>query len=115
MDTIVNNNEENVIFPDPANDYHGHPNYTKILITLLILLGVSLTIGYLFSPALAIALIFATALWKCALVVRNFMHLKFEPLLIFIFIGAVLLIIFAFFFGVYPDVVAVPLDVTKPH
>jgi cytochrome c oxidase subunit IV len=105
---------DNVVFPG-ADDYHGHPNYGKVLVSLLLLLSVSLTVGYVFSPGIAIALIFATAAWKVALVMRNFMHVKYEPLFIFIAIAAVLLIIYAFFFGVYPDITAVPRDVTFPH
>jgi|SRR6185312_8278489 len=115
METIAHNNNDNVIFPDPATDYHGHPHYTKVLLSLLALLSLSLVVGYMVSPWLAITIIFATAAWKTALVMRNFMHLKFEPLLVFIVIASVLLILFAFFFGVYPDVTAVPLDVTQPH
>jgi len=114
METLAQNND-NAIFPDVEHDYHGHPKYARVLLSLLALLSVSLVIGYLVSPALAITLIFLTAIWKTALVMRNFMHLKFEPLFIFIVIAAVILILFAFFFGVYPDEVAVPLDVTKPH
>ncbi len=106
---------DNVVFADPATNYHGHPHYGRILITLLALLAVSLTVGYVFSPALAIVLIFATAAWKVAIVMRNFMHVKYEPLFIFIAIAAVLLIIYAFFFGVYPDITAVPRDVTFPR
>ena len=105
---------DNVVFPD-ERDYHGHPAYAKVLGSLLLLLGVSLTVGYIFSPAIAIFLIFATATWKVALVMRNFMHLKYEPLLLFIVVGAVMLILYAFFFGVYPDITAVPRDVTFPH
>ena len=104
----------NVVFPD-ANDYHGHPHYGRVLGSLLLLLCVSLTVGYVFSPSVAITLIFATAAWKVAIVMRNFMHLKYEPLLVFIVVAAVLLIIYAFFFGVYPDITAVTRDVTYPH
>lgn len=114
MDTHMQH-PDNVVFPDIEHDYHGHPHYSRVLFSLLALLSFSLLVGYVFSPTLALTLIFATAAWKTALVVRNFMHAKYEPLLIFIVIAAVLLIIFAFFFGVYPDVPAVPLDVTKPH
>jgi cytochrome c oxidase subunit IV len=106
---------DNVVFANAANDYHGHPHYGRVLIALLLLLGVSLTVGYVFSPGLAIALIFLTALWKVTMVVRNFMHLKYEPLFIYIAIAAVALILYAFFFGVYPDITAVPRDVTFPH
>lgn len=106
---------DNIVFADPKTDYHGHPHYGRVLVSLLLLLCVSLIVGYVFSPGIAIALIFATATWKVALVMRNFMHLKYEPLFIFIAVAAVLLIIFAFFFGVYPDITAIPRDVTYPH
>lgn len=105
----------NIVIPDPKTDYHGHPHYGKVLITLLALLSFSLVAGNIFSFGIAIALIFATATWKVVLVMRNFMHLKYEPLFVFIAIAAVLLIIFAFFFGVYPDITAIPRDVTYPH
>jgi len=96
MNTVINNNES-VVFPDVEHEYHGHPHYTRILIILLSLLACSLLVGYIFSPLWAIVLIFATAAWKAALVVRNFMHLKYEPFILFIAIAAVLLIIMAFF------------------
>ena len=103
--------EQGVIFPDSETDYHGHPNYGKILISLLILFSVSLVVGYLFSPMIAISLIFATAVWKTSLVVKNFMHLQFEPLLIWIVVAVALFTIFVFFWGVYPDITAVTRDV----
>lgn len=102
---------DQVVVPDPEHDYHGHPHYGKILLTLLVLLAVSLVVGVLFSPLLAVTLIFGTAVWKTALVMRNFMHLKYEPLLIWVVVGAVLFILFAFFFGVYPDVTAIHREV----
>lgn len=114
METTINN-EENVVIPDAEHDYHGHPHYARILLSLLALLSLSLIVGYVFSPLWAIVLIFATAVWKTALVMRNFMHLKYEPLLLFIVIATVLLIIFAFFFGVYPDITAITPEVAKPR
>ncbi len=98
-------------FPDPDHDYHGHPNYAKVLITLFVLFGISLVVGYLVSPIYAVILIFVTAAWKASLVVRNFMHLRFEPLLIWIAVAAVFFCLIAFFFGIYPDITASRLDV----
>ncbi len=114
METI-NQNNDNVIYPDAVHEYHGHPHYGKVLLSLLALLALSLVIGYIFSPAWAIFFIFATAVWKTSLVMRNFMHLRYEPLFLFMVIAAVLLILFAFFLGVYPDITAVPRDVTLPR
>lgn len=103
---------DSVVIPEPEHDYHGHPNYTKIFFSLLALFGVSLVVGYFFSPLVAIALIFGTAIWKTALVMRNFMHLKYEPLLVWIAIMSVILILTTFFFGIHIDVTAVHREVT---
>lgn len=104
---------ENIEFPDPATDYHGHPKYGMVFLSLLALFGISLVLGYFVSPALAIALIFILAVVKTALVMLNFMHLKFEPIFIWMAVGVVLLILFAFYFGIVPDVTNVPLEVVK--
>jgi|ERR1041385_3198198 caa(3)-type oxidase subunit IV len=99
------------VIPDPQTDYHDHPNYRKVYFELLALFGLSLVVGFVFSPFLAITLIFATAAWKTALVVKNFMHLKYELLFIWIFVAVVIFCLFVFFFGVYPDITAVHRDV----
>lgn len=104
---------ESVEFPDPVTDYHGHPNYGKVFLALLAFFGISLLLGYLVSPTLAVALIFILAVVKTALVILNFMHLKYEPIFIWMAVGVVVLILFAFYFGVLPDVTAVPLEIVK--
>jgi heme/copper-type cytochrome/quinol oxidase subunit 4 len=103
--------EENVEITDPEHDYHGHPNYRKVFVSLLELFAVSLVAGYIFPLHIAVILIFLTAAWKTALVVRNFMHLKFEPIMIWIAMAAVIFCLFAFYFGVYPDITAVHREV----
>lgn len=108
---INNNNPENIEIPDSSSDYHGHPKYLFVLLALLAMMSVSLVIGELYSSAAAVTIIFAVAVWKTALVVRNFMHLKYEPLLIWVGVAAVLFCLIAFFFGVYPDVTSSTLDV----
>lgn len=106
----TNKSANNVEIPDPEHDYHGHPNYVKTFISLLVLFGISLVVGYLFSPFLAVFLIFATAAWKAALVVRNFMHLKYEPYILLIAVAAVLFCLTVFFFGIYPDITDVHME-----
>ena len=101
-----------VKFPK-EEDYHGHPNYLKIYLFLLALLAVSLVVGILTSPLMGIMLIFLTAIIKAGLVVGNFMHLKFEPKLVWLVVGIVLFILIAFYFGVYPDIPNQELDVAK--
>ncbi len=112
MENIDNN--DNIVIPDAEHDYHGHPNYMKVFVSLLILFSISLVVGFMFSPFLAITLIFVTAFWKMSLVVKNFMHLKYEPVLVWIAVLAVIFILIAFFFGIYPDITAVHREVTPP-
>lgn len=108
---INNNNPDHIEDPDPATDYHGHPKYLMVLFALLAMMAFSLVIGNFTSVLVETVLIFAVAFWKSALVVRNFMHLKYEPLLLWVAVAAVFFCLVAFFFGVYPDVTASQLDV----
>ncbi len=109
MDT--SNTNDGVVVPDPEHDYHGHPNYEKVFLSLLVLFGLSLIVGYFVSPMIAIVLIFLAAIWKTALVVKNFMHLSYEPMIVWILVLSVLFILVAFFFGVHIDVTAVTREV----
>ena len=99
-------------FPN-EQDYHGHPNYVKVFLSLLLLMGISLVVGYFTSPMIGVSLIFLVALLKAVLVVANFMHLKFEPILVFVVVCVVLFILLSFFWGVFPDIVPINLDVVK--
>lgn len=101
-------NTKTIEFPDPKSDYHGHPDYSKVYLLLLVLFGASLVVGYFFSPTLAIAMIFITAVLKTGLVVNNFMHLKYEPYLLWIVIFLVVFIIGALLFGIMPDITMAP-------
>ena len=102
--------EEGVKFPDPATDYHGHPKYLNVLLILFTLFAISLLVSPL-PHVYGVIIIFVTAFIKAAMVVRNFMHLKYEPLLIWIAVGAVFFCLIAFFFGIYIDITNVKLDV----
>ncbi len=97
--------------PQPETDYHGHPAYAKVFLSLILLFGLSLVIGYFTSAKVAVALIFLTAVIKAALVVGNFMHLKYEPKLIWVAVGIALFIFLAFYFGVLPDITLIERDV----
>ncbi|MEK6616170.1 MAG: cytochrome C oxidase subunit IV family protein [Bacteroidota bacterium] len=99
-------------FPD-EQDYHGHSNYRNVFLSLLLLMCVSLAIGYFTSPMIGVGLIFLVALLKAGLVVANFMHLKFEPILVFVVVCVVLFILLSFFLGVFPDIVPINLDNVK--
>ncbi|MCZ2356592.1 MAG: cytochrome C oxidase subunit IV family protein [Bacteroidia bacterium] len=111
---MESNKEEGVVIPDMENDYHGHPNYEKVLIQLFVLFAVSLAVGY-FSSMLSIIIIFGTAFWKIAMVMRNFMHLKFEPWVIGVAVAMVIFTLLTFFFGVMPDVTYIIRDVVPKY
>jgi len=99
--------------PDPKTDYHGHPEYTKVYLRLLLLFGTSLLSAYLFSIGIAISIIFFVAVIQASLVLKNFMHIKYEPILVWVIAIAVIFTLFAFFFGVYIDITAVHHDLAK--
>ncbi|MCP4456889.1 MAG: cytochrome C oxidase subunit IV family protein [Cytophagales bacterium] len=99
--------------PDSDNDYHGHPNYLKIYIALLVFFGISLGVVSVLPLGLAVVVIFLVAIVKAWLVVANFMHLKFEPFLIVVAVLLVLFILLAFFWGVYPDITIRELDISN--
>ncbi len=104
--------EHEVAFPK-ENDYHGHPNYLKVYIMLLVLFGVSLVAGLIGNTTVMLLLVFGTALIKSVLVVGKFMHLRWEPTLVWVAVGIVLFILLAFFWGVYPDIPMVEVDIAK--
>lgn len=103
--------EGNVKYPDPATDYHGHPNYLKILIMLFVFFALSLIIGNFTLTSIAVAAIFVTAFYKAVLVIKNFMHLRYEPIIVWIGVLAAVFCLMLFFFGIYPDITATHLDV----
>src|SRR5437764_14954315 len=87
-----------------AHPRHAHPNYLAIWIALLALLGISLALGQLHNVAVGNSLIFGIAAIKIALVMRYFMHLKFEPWLLAVLLIGAFLYVVAFFVGVVPDI-----------
>ncbi len=95
------------------NDYHGHPNYFKVYIALLVLFGISLAAGMIGNTTVMLLVVFGTALIKSVLVVGKFMHLQWEPALVWVAVGLVLFILLAFFWGVYPDIPMVDVDIAK--
>ncbi|MBP6669262.1 MAG: cytochrome C oxidase subunit IV family protein [Gemmatimonadales bacterium] len=94
-------------------DYHGHPNYFRVWLALVALFAVSLLFGLLGNHRLAVSLIFALAVVKAILVVGNFMHLRWEPRLLWVAAGFGFLVLGFFYFGVYPDIVPVPPQVAR--
>jgi len=112
MNHIPKGLEHEVAYP-AKNDYHGHPNYFNIYIYLLIFFAISLVASYIPNQLLMMLVVFGTALIKSVLVIGKFMHLKWEPVLLWISVGLVVFVLLAFFFGVFPDITMVPRDLAS--
>jgi caa(3)-type oxidase subunit IV len=86
-------------------EHHGeHPNYLKIYVILLLLLGVSVAGPYLGIKAVTLITAFGIAVVKAYLVAANFMHLKVEKTYIAYLLLAALALLSLFYAGVSPDV-----------
>lgn len=114
MDSIHHNEglAHEVVFPS-ENDYHGHPNYMKIYIALLLLFAVSLAASLLDNFLLMVFIVFVVSTLKALLVLNYFMHLKWEPIPLQVIIYMCLFTLAALILGVYFDISIVPKDVFK--
>lgn len=82
-----------------------HPNYVAVWLWLVALLIASVGVTTLPVPTgVALSLIFAMALVKAVLVALNYMHLKFEHLLIYAMAIVPLVIFFILWIVLYPDI-----------
>ncbi len=82
-----------------------HPNYVAVWLWLVGLLIVSVGVAYLPIPTgVALFLIFGAAVVKAALVALNYMHLKFEQLLICAMAIIPILVFFVLWIVLYPDI-----------
>ena len=80
--------------------------YIIVWALLVALLVVGLSIFVLpISRELAVALIFGVAAIKAVLVLRNYMHLKHEHLLIYIIVAVPALFLLGFAIALIPDIV----------
>ena len=90
---------------------HGdaHPNYVRIWLWLLGLMALSLVAGLLpGGRAVAVTLIFAAAFVKAGLVAANYMHLRFEPRLIYAIVLVPVLFVLVLAAALFPDFVFHP-------
>ena len=84
----------------------AHPNYTAVWLWLLALLGLGVAASFLpWGRTFAVLVIFATALAKATLVAANFMHLRFEPALIYALVLIPLLFLIVLAAALFPDFV----------
>ena len=84
----------------------AHPNYTAVWLWLLGLMGLAVAASFLpGGRVLAVVVIFAIAFVKAILVAANFMHLRFEPPLIYAFVLIPLLFLVVLAAALLPDFV----------
>lgn len=93
--------------------YHGHPNYLKVWVGLIILFAMSLAGGLVFGKITEIVFIFGIAIIKACMVGGYFMHLKWEPKFFTLILCFALLCLAFFFGGVYPDIVPIESVISK--
>lgn len=71
-------------------NYHGHPPYFYIFVTLIGLMIATIILGFWEHNTYVIYAVYAIAVFKAYLVMFKFMHLSWEPKMVFIWIaGAV--------------------------
>ena len=87
-------------------------HYFIIWLWLIALVVLSLTSSWFLPKTQALALIFAVAVVKALLVVRNYMHLKNEKPIYYALLLVPLVFIIIFLFGLFPDFV---YHSTKPQ
>ncbi len=85
----------------------AHPNYVAIWVWLLALMGIGLAASAIpGARVIAVTIIFATATAKALLVALNFMHLRFEPRLIYAIAIVPVLLVVGLMLVLFPDFVA---------
>ncbi len=83
----------------------AHPNYVAVWFWLVGLMLASVAFGYLsFSQSATVFVIFAIAAVKAVLVALNFMHLRFERLLIYSLAIVPLVLFFILMAVLFPDI-----------
>ena len=87
-------------------DDHGHTNYVKIWVWLVILLVISVAGPFLEIFWLTMVTAFGIACVKAYMVARYFMHLSMEPRFVTYIVVTALVFMLLFFAAVAPDVMA---------
>lgn len=78
--------------------------YLTIWIWLMVLLAVGVALLAIPSKTLAVFLIFAVASVKAFLVLRHYMHVRHQPLMIYLMLGVPLLLAIALTIVLLPDI-----------
>jgi len=88
---------------------HGNSEYVTIWVWLVVLLVLGLAIMALPIPkVIVVAMVFAVAVVKAAMVVRNYMHLKSEHMLIIAIVMVPVIFFFGFLITLIPDIAMRP-------
>jgi caa(3)-type oxidase subunit IV len=85
------------------------PNYVLIWALLVAALGLSMLVGEMGLPVIAVVLIFTIAVVKAYMVMAYFMHIRFEPLYVTLILGSAVVCLYFLFFGLVPDIVHGPI------
>jgi caa(3)-type oxidase subunit IV len=86
-------------------DEKNHPNYFAVWIWLVCLVIASIAASLVLPRSAAVYLIFTIATIKAILVLRNYMHLKYEKLLLYALAIVPLLVVIVLMFALFPDFV----------
>ena len=90
--------------PAHAEDHAHHPNYVRVYVFLLVLLGISIVGPELGIRWVTLVTAFGIAVWKAYLVAKNFMHIDIAPRYVGYLVATCLLFMVLFFAAVAPDV-----------
>lgn len=87
-----------------SEEHIHHPNYTKIYIILLVLLGISIVGPTLGIRVVTLITAFGIAVVKAFLVAQNFMHINIAKRYVTYLITTCLVFMLLLFAGTAPDV-----------
>lgn len=79
--------------------------YVRIWLVLMALLGLGVLFAYVDIPLLANVLVFGVAIAKAIIVLRNYMHLRWEPKFVTLALVGALACIAILFLMLLPDMV----------
>ena len=78
--------------------------YVTIWMWLVVLLAVGVALIAVPSKTVGVVLIFSVATLKASLVLRHYMHLRGQPVMVYVMLGAPLLLAIAMVLTLLPDI-----------
>jgi caa(3)-type oxidase subunit IV len=95
---------------EPKAEKSHHPNYVAIWGVLVAALVISILLGEMEVPVIAVVLIFSVAVAKAYIVASYYMHLRYEPFFVVLIMITGLACLYTLFVGLVPDIVYPPLQ-----